>query len=189
MSRLPTGRMGQVIAVLLVAVLVAACWSGVAAPLLDWHAERGANLERRATLARRMAQIAADLPALEQAAARPSAGPAKIAVLDGGTDAVAGAALQQKLQELAAQAGAPLASVESLPAEQLGAYRRIAVRASVNAPWPPLVKLLAAIESASPQMLADELEVHGNRGFIRDAAASLDASFVVMGFRAGTAGP
>ena len=66
-----------------------------------------------------------------------------------------------------------------------GAYRRIAVRATVTAPYPVLAGLLRSIEEASPRLLADDLQVIGNRGVVRDAALPLQASLVVMGFRAG----
>ncbi len=192
MGRLPTGRMGQALALALLALLLGAIWVAVAVPVLEWHADRADALERRSALARRMAALAAGLPALQQQAASASAsagaGPAAIAVLDGASDAVAAAALTQKLQEMAGQAGASLASTEALPAEQQGAYRRIAVRVAVSAPWPVLVRLLGAIEGATPQMLADELQIRGQRGFIRDGAAPLEASWVVMGFRSGTSG-
>lgn len=186
MRQLPTGRTGQVIALLLLALVAAVIWLGVAAPLLGWHAERADALERRGALARRMGQLAASLPALEQQdKAAGQAGPAPVAVLDGASDPVAAAALTQTLQTIATSVGASLSSTEALPAEPRGAYRRIAVRATVNAPYAVLAGLLRSIEQASPRLLADDLQVVGNRGFIRDAAAPLQASLVVMGFRAG----
>ncbi len=189
MGRLPTGRPGQALALALLGLLLAVAWLAVAVPVLDRHAERADAVERRGALARRMAALAAGLPGLQQQqAAAAGAGPAAIAVLDGASDAIAAAALTQKLQEMAGQAGASLASTEALPAEQQGAYRRIAVRIAVSAPWPVLVRLLAAIDGATPQMLADELQIRGSRGFIRDGAAPLEASWVVLGFRAGTSG-
>lgn len=189
MGRLPTGRTGQALAILLLLLALGAAWVAVAQPMLAWHADRADALERRAALAQRMARIAASLPALQREAAEAArTGPPPVAVLSGGSDAVAGAALQQRIQDMAGQAGAVLASTEALPAEQQGAYRRIAVRVAVAAPWPVLVRLLASIDAAAPQMLADDLQLHGQRGFIRDAAAPLDASLVIMGFRAGTSG-
>ncbi len=183
-ARLPTGRIGQVIAVLLVVLLLAAAWAVIAAPLLEWHAERAEAISRRATLAHRMAQIAADLPGLERdAAATAGSGPAPIAVLSGASDAVAGADLQQRLQDMAAKAGTALSSTEALPPQPLGAYRAIGVRMTINAPWPNLVRLLQAIDTARPQMLVDDLQVHGAYGFIREGSAPLNASLSVIGFR------
>ncbi len=187
---LPTGRPGQVLAVLLVLLVAALAWTVAAAPLLDRYAERSDALDRRETLARRMAQIAADLPRLEARAANAAgAGPRPVALLAGASDAVAGAALQQALQEMAAQSGTALSSTESLPPQQLGAYRLIAVRVAVNAPWPNLVEMLRRVDESKPQLLVDDLQLHGQAGYIRRSDAPLDASFTVMGFRAGTAGP
>ena len=189
-TRLPTGRPGQLLAVLLVCLALALAWTAVASPLLDWHAERAEALDRRATLARRMAQIAATLPQLQaEANAAAHSGPAPVALLAGSSDAVAGAALQQKLQEMAAGSGLTLSSAETLPPQQSGAYRLIAVRVAVNAPWPGLVKLLQSIDEANPQMLVDDLQLHGQAGYIRQPDAPLDASFTAMAFRAGTVAP
>ena len=193
-GRLPTGRAGQALAVLLLLVVLAAVWGAVAAPLLDWHAERADLIERRTTLARRMARLAADLPRLEQqAAGGPGMGaqavPQQIALLDGRSDAVAGAALQQQIQDMAAKAGVRLSSIEALPPQQMGVYRQVGVRVEVNAPWGALVALIEAVEEGSPQMLVDDLQVHGVYGIVRAADAPLTASLAVMGFRAGTPGP
>lgn len=187
-DRLPTGRSGQIVAVLLVLLVAVLAWSVMGEPLLVWHADRADALERRATLARRMTEVAAELPRLQQQGATGTrAGPAPIALFEGGSDAVAGAALQQKLQDLAAQAGASLSSTEALPPQQLNGYRLIGVRVTLNTPWPNLVRLLQLIDESSPQMLTDDLQVHGNYGFIRDGSAPLDTAFAVLGFRTGTA--
>lgn len=193
-SRLPAGRAGQALAVLLLVLVLAAMWGAVAAPLLEWHAERADLIERRTTLARRMARLAADLPRLEQQVAGMQAagvqvGPQQIALLEGRSDAVAGAALQQRLQDMAAKVGARLSSVEALPPQQMGVYRQVGVRVEVNAPWGALVALIEAAEEGSPQMLVDDLQVHGVYGIVREANAPLTASLAVMGFRAGTPGP
>ena len=189
LSQLPTGRAGRLLAVLLVLLVLAAGWAAAGAPLLDWYADRADALERRAALARRMESIAADLPRLQrQVQAGQTAGPAPIPVFGGGSDAVAGAALQQTLQDMAAKAGVTLASTEALPPQAEGAYRLIGVRVTTNTPWPNLIHLLLAITQASPVLLVDDLQVHGARGFVRKGGTPLDASFVVMGFRAGGTG-
>jgi general secretion pathway protein M len=189
-ERLPTGRTGQALAILLALLLAALVWTVIAEPLLAWHAERADSLERRATLARRMAEVAADLPRLQQQEAEGGSNgkaSAPIALFEGNSDAVAAAVLQQKLQDLAAKAGTTLSSTDSIPAQQLGSYRLVGVRVAVNTPWPNLIRFLQLIEEASPQMLVDDLQVRGNTGFIRNGAAPLDTSLVVMGFRTGTA--
>jgi general secretion pathway protein M len=182
---LPTGRRGQALAVALLLLVLAAAWMAVASPLLDWHADRAEALQQRSTLARRMAQVAAGLPELQrQAAAAAAVGPVAATLLDGSTDAVAGATLQQLVQDMAGRAGATLSSTETLPAEAVANYRRIGVRVALSAPWAVLVELLRAIEQASPQMLVDELQIHGGRRFGVAGEPPLEASFTVLGFRA-----
>jgi general secretion pathway protein M len=187
--RLPTGRAGQALAVALLVVMVALTWVVAVQPALDWYADRADRLDQRETLARRMAQVAAGLPALQHQAAAAAGGPAAIAVLPGASDAVAGAELQQRLQAMAAQVGTTLVSTEAAPVEQAGAYRMIGLRISVNAAWPVLVHLLQSIETATPQLVVDDLQVHGNRGFIRDVDPQLPATMTVLGFRRAVAGP
>ena len=156
---LPTGRRGQVLAVAIAAVALLTLWFGIVLPLAVWHATRAASLERQATLAGRMEALAASLPALRRRAATLAAGPAPQTLLEGASDAVAGAALQEQVQAMAQEAGSPLTSVETLPAEPAGAYRRIGLRVSLSAPFPSLVHLLAAIADANPRMLVDDLQV------------------------------
>ena len=174
------------LAAALLLLLLGMVWLMAASPLLAWHTDRADALAGRVALARRMAQVAQTLPDLQrQAAAAAAAGPTRSAVIEGGSDAVAGAAQQQALQEMAARAGATLSSTESLPAEPAGAYRRISLRVAVSAPWPVLVELLRQIALASPQMLVDDLQVQGSRAIGVVGEPPLEASWVVMGFRDG----
>jgi len=182
---LPTGRRGQVLAVALLLLVLAAAWMAVASPLLEWHADRAEALQQRNLLARRMAQVAAGLPDLQrQAAAAAAVGPVAATLLGGSSDAVAGATLQQLIQDMAGRAGATLSSTEALPAEAVAAYRRIGVRVALSAPWAVLVQLLRAIGQASPQMLVDDLQIRGARQFGLTGEPPLEASFTVLGFRA-----
>lgn len=182
---LPTGRRGQVLAVALLVLILGVAWMAVAAPLLAWHADRAETLRQRGTLARRMAQVAATLPELErQSSAMAAAGPVAATLIDGSTDAVAGATLQQLIQDMAARAGATLSSSEALPADAAGAYRRIAVRVALYAPWGVLVQLLRAVAEASPQLLVDDVQIRGARAFGVVGDPPLEASFTVLGFRA-----
>ena len=149
---LPTGRRGRLLALGITLVLLGALWFGAAAPLLGWYADRAVELENRRAVARRMAVLAEMLPELrlqaQSAAGAPTGRTGVEDTLEGASDAIAGATLQQRLQEMAARAGAPLSSAEALPGEPAGAYRRIAVRVSLSTHWPPLVRLLQAVAGA-----------------------------------------
>lgn len=184
MIRLPEGRSGQAIAALALALVLAVTWVAAGSPLLDWYTARAKAIAGRGRIERRMVQIAASLPALQRQA-EPAAATA-VPLLDGTTDATAGAQLQQRVQAMAAEAGATLATAEVLPAESASAYRRISLRVAVNAPWPVLIALLRSV-TAGPGMSVDDLQLHGGRGFLRDKAAPLEASWIVLAFRPGNA--
>ncbi len=183
---LPTGRRGRLLALGLTFTVLGALWVGVAAPLIEWHALRSEQVQARRALARRMAEIAETLPELrDQARLAAASGRASgEATLDGASDAIAAAALQGRLQEMAARAGAPLTSAEALPGEAAGAWRRVGVRVSVNAPWPAVVRLLQAVGTASPRMLVDDLQLRAPPLLLRTGTRPMDAGFTVFAFRA-----
>lgn len=183
---LPTGRRGQLLAIGLTIAVLGGAWAGIAAPLLDWYTLRAEQVQARRAIARRMAELAETLPVLRDEARQVAAPdrPAAGAVLDGASDAVAAATLQGRLQDMAARAGAPLSSAEALPGEAAAGWRRIGLRVAVNAPWPAVVRLLQAIGTATPRLLVDDLQLRAPPLLLRSGARPVDASFVVLGFRA-----
>lgn len=181
----PRGRMLALGVTLLFGVIVRAA---IIDPALSWHAERTEVFNQRRALLARMERLAATLPALQRQAEdgtadRPAAG----ITLGGASDAVAGALLQERVQAMANAAGATLTSVETLPPEPAGAWRRIGLRVAMSAPWPVLVRLLQALDQATPHMLTDDLHVHSTLLIARPVALPLQTSFTVYAFRA--AGP
>ncbi len=188
MTSLPTGRRGQALAVGLTLLVVAVLWLGAIAPALDWFGARADTLARQQTLAARMASVAATIPALQQLVARmDSAAPAPRTVLDGATDAIAGAALQQAVQDMAAKTGATVTSAEVLPADTVGAYRRISLRVSATGSWPVVVGLFAALADAVPRMLVDDVSLRRSLALGATDQHPMDATFTVIAFHAGPA--
>jgi len=160
---------------------------GVVGPLLDWHAERAEELIRQTALVQRMEALAARLPQLRQQAAAASLGNAGEAfLLAGDSDSTAGAALQESLQAMLLQAGVTLNSVETLPGDEAGPYRRVRLRVSFNASWPGLVGVLRAISAATPPLIADELQVQPALHRIGTAPGTFDVTCAVFGFRQGS---
>jgi hypothetical protein len=185
----PEGRRGQVLAVALVCVTAAFIWLVVAAPLINWYETRSDDLASRRSMLDHMAARARELPALRRLAnaGRTDASPSGT-LLTGDSDAIAAATLQGVIQDMAATAGATLASEEVLPAVQQGSFRQIGLRIALSGRWPVLIGLLQAIDASDLRLLVDDLELHA----VADAApgdgggsghAPLQASFVVMAFR------
>lgn len=195
MTALPTGPRGRLLAVGLAILALVILWLGLVSPALAWYADRADTLDQQRAVAARMAALADSLPDLQRLAAETAGAAEPLAVLEGATDAVAGATLQELVQDMANQSRASLASVETLPAEQRGAYRRIALRVSVSADWPVLVQFLAAVEQATPRMLIDDLQLRGQSARLRlvgTAAAGpppVEASLTIIAFRAGSGPP
>ena len=153
---LPDGPRGRMLAAGLTLTLMGALWFGVATPLIGWYQDRAEELTQRRALLVRTQAVAETLPELE----RRSGGehPAPAALLPGATDALAAAAMQSAVQAMAAACGAELASMETLPAEARGGYRRIGLRVSLSASWPVLIELLHTAGQQQPRMLVDDLQ-------------------------------
>ena len=185
---LVSGARGKLLALALTAIVMAMLWLAVIGPLADWYAERADLLEHHIALERRMAVLADTLPELQQQVdARAVHGAPPPAMLDGASDAIAGAKFQGQVQDIAKIAGAELARIETLAAEQRGPYRKIGLRISVSAPWPTLVELMRAFEAATPRMLIDDLELRGVPMQMRGATPPIDAAMTIFAFRSAAA--
>ena len=183
-----TGRSGRLAALAITLALPAALWLGVVNPLLEWHHGRAEALVQREALAQRMLTLVKMLPTLsQQAAAMTASGAGEPVLLDGDSDSVASAFLQQRLQAMFVQAGVQLDSVETLPGEDAGTYRRIRLHLAFTAPWPVLMGLLKSIQLAAPTLLVDELSVQPALHRISTAPGIFDVSCSVFAFRIGTA--
>jgi general secretion pathway protein M len=186
---LPEGPTGQVLAVAAAAIMLAIFWLALLTPLLGWYGGQSSALAAAQLEAAHLQALQASLPELRrQAAARATEAPAADILLQGDSDAIAGANLQAALNSLAAQAGTTLDSTESVPASASGGLRRIGVTVSLNATWPALVAFLTAIDAASPRMIVDDLTVSADSAPDARQDVTLQASFTVAAFRAG-AGP
>ncbi|WP_428377086.1 type II secretion system protein GspM [Lichenicoccus sp.] len=182
---LPGGQRGRILALLLTLLAAALLWWAAAGPLLGWYADRQDGLAQREALATRMALLVQRLPALRQQVrdAAHAGDPGAHALIEGSSDAVAGAAIQEKVAALATALGVSLSSTETLAGAPDGAYRRVGVRISLDAPFPVVVHLLAAIDSAQPSLLVDDLQMHGARILGQPESAPLNVAFTVLGFR------
>ena len=190
-GQLPTGVRGQALAVALTVIALVSIWLGIAAPLIDLYADRTDLLERRTALARRMGDVANTLTSLlaqqeldRQNGDQGVAAPPVQALLSGASDAIAGAALQGLVQDMARAAGTNLTRIETLPAEARSSYRRIALRVAFTAPLPDLVKLLTALEQSSPRMLVDDVQLRGTNTREGGFSPPIDITLTILAFRA-----
>jgi general secretion pathway protein M len=186
-GHLPEGRRGQFAALALLGAMLGVLWIAVVNPVADWYGERSDQLTGRRLMLAHMEQIAAGLPALRREAGKAgSDAPPATALLGGATDAMAGAMLQSVVQDMAAAAGATLASSEALPGEQQGGFRRIGLRVAVHGDWPALVALVRTVDESPLRLVMTSLELHATAQPQRTGLVPMEASFVVQGFRPGT---
>lgn len=185
---LPSGRAGQALAAALALIAMLAVWLGLVQPVADFYAARQDAIAQTAARIARQQALIASLPALREAAQN-AGGKPTASLLSGATDAIAGAALQEQVQSMAANVSATLTSIETLPAEQHGPFRRIGVRLQMSVTLPVLVALMAAVEQAEPAMVIDDLHITASPGgaLPNMPPTPMDASFSVYAFRRGTA--
>ncbi len=183
-TSLPDGPRGRALALGMMVIAVIILWLGVLAPLWDWYDDRAETLRRQTALGWRMTALIETLPALRKTVEE-SGGEAtpSSAVLPGATDALAAAALQQKLDAMAIAAGLRIGSAEILPAQPAGEFRSIAVRITVTAPWRAMVGLLRAMAESDVPLVTDDLQVRAQPGNNRDSDLPVDAGFTVTGYR------
>jgi hypothetical protein len=184
-ASLTTGYQGRLLALLLLLAVLGGIYLVVAAPLLELYAGRAAVVENGRMLVPRLKAAADELPELRARVAdlRATAGARKV-TLEGSSDAIASANLQNRIAELAASVGVTTGSTESLPVEVRGGYRRIGLRYTLSGPYENLVKLLAKLEAATPPLVIENLHIHGVlRRPGTPAAGALDAGLDVFGFR------
>jgi general secretion pathway protein M len=183
---LPMGLLGRLLALGLLFVMVAAVYALVAAPLMTLYAERAFDTETRRALLVKLKAVAEELPGLRQQVGQLRAVSASNKeTLEGGSDAIALAALQGYVEKLASTAGMAIGSTESLPAEPQGLYRRLGLRLVLNGPYESFIKLLGALQAAKPPLVIDNLQIHSlQRRSGAPSAIGLDSSLEVYGFRA-----
>lgn len=190
-DRLPTGVPGRALALSLLCVLVALVYVAVIAPLTDLYRSGEAKLADRQLLLPKLEHLAAEIPSLHvKRAALQTAGAGKEITLDGASDALASANLQSRLEQLAAANGVAIASTEAIAAEDRGPYRRIGLRVAVNGNYEAMVKLLAAMQDATPPLIAANLQIHGLfRAVAIRTSYPLESRFEVYGLRVGGTNP
>lgn len=185
-ASLPTGSTGRALAIGLVLLALALAWTGIATPLLDLHARRADELAQMQRRVQRMELLAASLPRWQAAQRNRTDEPVRTVLLDGASDSVAAAGLQGLITDLATQAGTVVTSMEAINPEPRGPYRRIGIRVTADGQWPALLDMLHRMESGTPTLVVDELNIRGPDVTTRADSPPLASSFLVVGYRPAT---
>lgn len=190
-AELPTGMPGRVLALAILCVLIGLIYVALVVPLTElYRSDEGAFADRQ-LLVSKLQHLAAEVPSLRaRLTALQSSGRSNDITLDGASDALASANLQSRLEQLAAANGVTIASTEAIAGEDRGPYRRIGLRVAVNGDYEAVVKLLAAIQEATPQLIPANLQIHGLfRAVAIRATYPLESRFEVYALRVGGTKP
>ncbi len=192
---LPSGTRGQMLAFGLAVLAAVVIWIGAVAPVWGWYDDRAELLRRQRAIAHRMASLVASLPTLRRQVAT-IAGDATSSggvnndtaiLLTGTSDPVAAASLQQRIEDLATQAGVRVGSEEILPSQPEGDLRAIAVRLTLTAPFRSLVTMFLALSRSETPMVVDELLLRGPPTRPGENDLPVDVSLTVTSYRSAKA--
>lgn len=187
---LPEGRTGQAVALALTLAAIVLVWLCVVSPVWNAYSEAADRMDRKAAMVARMRRLAESLPELRQAAEAAPAPAARLAPVEAPTDALATAAIQQLVQSfIARRNGLEMTSLEAIPGENAGAYRRIGLRVVGRGSWPELLDLLQMLESATPSLVLDGLTLQAPSASLLRAGArsTLEFGLMIHAFRRGEA--
>jgi general secretion pathway protein M len=158
------GWVSRLAALALSAGVAFALYIFVAAPIVAGYAETDAAVAQAAESLDRYRRIAAARPALQERLDALKSRQSEIGTyLSGGTDALAGAELQELVTATVASGGGALRSVQILPVKADGGFRRIGVRVQMTATMAQVLRVLHGFEAGSKLLFVDKLEVSNRR--------------------------
>lgn len=187
-------RRGSLVSRMLALALLAALVFGavrlIALPLAEAYQQAAQSIAQSQTLLQRYQALAAERPQLEErVAAQREATVTSAVYLEGESDALAGAALQDQVRTIIARAGGELNSTQILPVAPAGpddSVRRASLKLQLTVDIEGLQQLLYELETAEPYLFVDDLIVRERRlRRLRDGAGEelmLDVSFEISGY-------
>lgn len=162
-------------ALLLVATAILAAYMLVIEPIIGGYSETGSEIETVRDQLARLERAAAMRPALARHTEdfekqRNSEGD----FLAGNTDALAAAGLQDQVQTLIVENGGAVQSIQSMPGIDEQRLIRITLRVQMTATTETLFDVLYALESGSPILFIDDVDVQSRDGVKPGGAAASD---------------
>ncbi|MGH6912704.1 MAG: type II secretion system protein GspM [Geminicoccales bacterium] len=161
----------------------------VVGPVLDAFRANAEAIERSEDLLQRQQALAAQRPQLVARLAEEEQRAATLTgYLEGPSDALAAARLQDRVRTLVEAAGGELRSTQILPAEAVEASpgtRRATLRVQLVVAIDGLAAILHGLETGQPYVLIDELTIRSQGARRRqepDGAPVLDVSLQLSGF-------
>ncbi len=179
--------MARVTALALLGLVVFAIFSLAIQPLHQSYARVDDALEETATLKAKYEGIAASRKALEKQLKTLRARQNKSGFyLEGTTNALAGAALQEKVSSVVEAADGQLRSVQSLPGSEEKNFEKVGVRVQMIVTVEELYDVLYELEAGETFLFVENLDIRGQRSRRRNQdnneAPELAVRFDLSGF-------
>ncbi len=175
-------------AVAILIAIMALIYYAVAQPLLDTFAADNAEIARQQDALARFQRAAQELPARQKELAalreeRANAG----GFLEGSSDTLIAAQIQNRVKTLANAAKTEVTSSQVLPTEPDGKLKRIAIREQISATTAGLLAIFHDLEAQSPSLFLDNVTLRVRPLALRDrnkpgTGDNIDAQFDVYGY-------
>ena len=179
-------------AILLLLGVILLAKEGVIDPILDSVNQSREEIAGAATRLSRIKAIAATKPELEAQAAKMMSDIGQSdAFMRADTEALAGAALQERLRTLTSAQGISLGAIQWAAGKTDSGLGRISVRVQITATLGPLYALLGSVESTMPLLFIDDIDVQATAGGDPGQAAQdgpLSVTFDCYGYWLGPEG-
>jgi len=152
-------------AILLLLGVILLAKEGVIDPILDSVNQSREEIADAATRLSRIKAIAATKPELEAQAAKMMSDIGQSdAFMRADTEALAGAALQERLRTLTSAQGISLGAIQWAAGKTDSGLGRISVRVQITATLGPLYALLGSVESTMPLLFIDDIDIQATAG-------------------------
>jgi general secretion pathway protein M len=187
----PGSLFSRTLALALLALALLGGFRLVAAPLMAAFQDNAARIEQAETLLQRYVALAEQRQAMsDRLAAQEELAASAAGYLEGPSDALAAAQLQDRVKSVIEGAGGELRSTQILPARAIegdDGIRRTALRVQFAATIGGLAESLYELESGQPYLLIDQLSVREQRTRRRrrdepETEATLDVTLELSGY-------
>jgi general secretion pathway protein M len=170
-------------AVLLLITAILAAYTLLVDPIIVGYGDTNRDIEEARDQLARFERAAAMRPALVKQmkdfeAQRKSQG----YFLTGSTDAVAAAGLQDQVHALVADKGGTLQSIQPMPGVEEQGLMRITLRVQMTGTTETLFDVLYALESGSPILFIDDLDIQNRNSVAAGTDADGEAGSLTVAF-------
>ncbi len=178
----------RALAVAILVAIVAVIYAALVQPLIDTYAADNAEIAQRQEALLRYQRAAQGLPARQKELAALKQDQAKAdGFLEGSSDTLIAAQIQNRVKTLANAAKIELKSSQVLPAALDGKLKRIAIRGQISATTTGLLSIFHDLEAQSPSLFLDNVTLQVQPLTVRDRnnpgnGDTIDVLFDVYGY-------